>query len=80
LLKTVARFIRAFLNPACDSLDTEAKKQGRNTWSWYQEKYNDLPKIDYINLRLDLSEALEKAQLNVFYQPLVQPKQVKLLP
>jgi diguanylate cyclase (GGDEF)-like protein len=38
----------------------EAKKQGRNTWSWYQEKYNDLPKIDYINLRLDLSEALEK--------------------
>ncbi|KJV38244.1 bifunctional diguanylate cyclase/phosphodiesterase [Acinetobacter brisouii] len=52
----------------------EAKKQGRNTWSWYQEKYNDLPKIDYINLRLDLSEALEKAQLNVFYQPLIQPK------
>ncbi|MHA3052468.1 bifunctional diguanylate cyclase/phosphodiesterase [Acinetobacter sp. ANC 4640] len=52
----------------------EAKKQGRNTWSWYQEKYNDLPKIDYINLRLDLSEALEKAQFNVFYQPLVKPK------
>ncbi|ENU80777.1 hypothetical protein F975_01324 [Acinetobacter sp. ANC 3789] len=52
----------------------EAKKQGRNTWNWYQEKYNDLPKIDYINLRLDLSEALEKAQLNVFYQPLIQPK------
>lgn len=52
----------------------EAKKQGRNTWQWYKESNNKIaPEIDYAHLRLELSEAIQKKQLNLFYQPLIQP-------
>lgn len=52
----------------------EAKRQGRNTWHWY-EKANKkvMPEIDYAHLRLELMEALNDNQFNLFYQPLINP-------
>ena len=52
----------------------EAKKQGRNTWQWYKESNNKIvPEIDYAHLRLELREAIQQKQFNLFYQPLVHP-------
>ncbi|MGE8564287.1 MAG: EAL domain-containing protein [Acinetobacter bohemicus] len=52
----------------------EAKRQGRNTWSWYEEHNNKVTqKIDYAHLRLELMEAVKEKQFNLFYQPLIQP-------
>lgn len=51
----------------------EAKRQGRNTWSWYEESNKGCQKRDYANLRLELMEAVKKKQFNLFYQPLIQP-------
>jgi diguanylate cyclase (GGDEF)-like protein/PAS domain S-box-containing protein len=52
----------------------EAKKQGRNTWHWYEEGNNKVsPKTDYAHLRLELMEAVKENQFTLFYQPLIQP-------
>src|SRR5690606_24822308 len=52
----------------------EAKKQGRNTWQCYKESHHNVsPEIDYAHLRLELREAIQKKQFNVFYQPLIHP-------
>ncbi|WP_425917650.1 bifunctional diguanylate cyclase/phosphodiesterase [Acinetobacter sp. TSRC1-2] len=57
----------------------EAKKQGRNTWQWYKESNNKIaPEIDYAHLRLELREAIQQKQFNLFYQPLVHPSTGKV--
>lgn len=53
----------------------EAKRQGRNIWQWY-EKTNRKPaaEIDYANLRLELMEAINQENFDLFYQPLIHPE------
>lgn len=48
----------------------EAKLQGRNTWHWYRGELRDQIS-EHVSLRRDLQEAIEKEQLVLHYQPLV---------
>jgi diguanylate cyclase (GGDEF)-like protein/PAS domain S-box-containing protein len=50
----------------------EAKRQGRNTWQWFEKaNMRIVPKIDYADLRLELMEAIKQRQFTLFYQPLI---------
>lgn len=49
----------------------EAKKQGGNTWHWYEINAVHTPKFDYVLMRHELMVALEQEQFKVVYQPLV---------
>ena len=52
----------------------EAKRQGRNTWQWFEKaKIKIEPKIDYADLRLELREAIKGKHFSLFYQPLICP-------
>ncbi|OAL83092.1 EAL domain-containing protein [Acinetobacter sp. SFA] len=53
----------------------EAKRQGRNIWQWYEKnKMQPVAEIDYTNLRLELMEAINQENFDLFYQPLVHPE------
>ncbi|MFV5507838.1 EAL domain-containing protein [Acinetobacter sp. 197] len=53
----------------------EAKRQGRNMWQWYEKnKMQPVAEIDYTNLRLELMEAINQENFDLFYQPLVHPE------
>lgn len=52
----------------------QAKKQGRNTWYWYEESNcKNTLENNYAYLRLELMAAVKSQQFELFYQPLVQP-------
>jgi len=50
---------------------TEAKRQGRNTWHWFQEEHDSLGS-EYASLRREIMEAIEEDQFIVHYQPLLR--------
>lgn len=53
----------------------EAKRQGRNIWQWYEKnKMQPVAEIDYTNLRLELMEAINQENFDLFYQPLIHPE------
>jgi len=53
----------------------EAKRQGRNMWQWYEKtRMQPVAEIDYTNLRLELMEAINQENFDLFYQPLVHPE------
>lgn len=53
----------------------EAKRQGRNMWQWYEKnKIQPVAEIDYTNLRLELMEAINQENFDLFYQPLIHPE------
>lgn len=56
----------------------EAKLQGRNTWHWYRGALRDQIG-EHVSLRRDLQEAIEKEQLVLYYQPLVDAVTGKVL-
>lgn len=47
-----------------------AKRQGKNTWHWYNGKKAERS-IDSVNLRHDIHTALQENQFEIHYQPLV---------
>lgn len=49
----------------------DAKQKGRNTWQWYQGDELRITE-DAVMLRHDLHEALQKEQLELYYQPIVE--------
>ncbi|RUO20176.1 EAL domain-containing protein [Aliidiomarina haloalkalitolerans] len=49
----------------------EAKRQGRNTWHWFQEEQHSLGS-EYARLRREIMEAIEENQFIVHYQPLLR--------
>ena len=52
----------------------EAKRQGRNIWQWYEKtNMKPAPEIDYANLRMELMQAINQKQFNLFYQPIINP-------
>ncbi|ENW26600.1 hypothetical protein F924_02835 [Acinetobacter lwoffii ATCC 9957 = CIP 70.31] len=53
----------------------EAKRQGRNMWQWYEKtRMQPVAEIDYTNLRLELMEAINQENFDLFYQPLIHPE------
>ncbi|MCH8500794.1 MAG: EAL domain-containing protein [Aliidiomarina sp.] len=56
----------------------EAKRQGRNTWCWSDESDDSLT-TEYANLRREIMEAIEQEQFTLFYQPLLQSKDNKVV-
>lgn len=49
----------------------QAKRQGRNTWQWYQGLSKNTAKLQSVTLRHDLHHALSEDQLELYYQPQV---------
>ncbi|MCP1318291.1 EAL domain-containing protein [Halomonas sp. 707B3] len=49
----------------------DAKRQGRNTWYWYQGDQHRLTE-EAVLLRHDLHTALEEEQFELYYQPIVE--------
>ena len=53
----------------------EAKRQGRNMWQWYEKtRMQPVAEIDYTTLRLELMEAINQENFDLFYQPLIHPE------
>ncbi|WPZ02533.1 EAL domain-containing protein [Idiomarina sp. OXR-189] len=50
----------------------EAKQQGGNTWSWFNQTGSSLLESEYATIRFELREAIDQEQLRVFYQPIVR--------
>ncbi|WP_170835897.1 EAL domain-containing protein [Salinicola sp. MIT1003] len=48
-----------------------AKRQGRNTWQWYQGGGNESTG-EYVLMRHDIQMALREGQFELFYQPVVE--------
>ncbi|MDL0431973.1 EAL domain-containing protein [Marinobacter sp. TBZ242] len=50
-----------------------AKQQGRSTYQWYSQEFNE--EASYrVALRNDLQDAIDQEQLSVYYQPLVDAR------
>ncbi|MFU8785008.1 EAL domain-containing protein [Aliidiomarina sp.] len=49
---------------------SEAKRQGCNTWHWYEGE-TALIGTEYTAMRLDIAEAIEQKQFVIHYQPIV---------
>ncbi|HEY9118577.1 MAG TPA: EAL domain-containing protein [Marinobacter sp.] len=50
-----------------------AKQQGRNTYQWYSQEFNE--EASYrVALRNELQDAIDKEQLSVYYQPLIDAR------
>lgn len=52
----------------------EAKQQGGNTWSWFNQTGGSLLDSEYATIRFELREAIDSDQLRVFYQPIVRAR------
>ncbi len=48
-----------------------AKRQGRNTWQWYQGKGTE-DTSEHVSMRHDLHNALRDRQFELYYQPVVE--------
>ena len=53
-----------------DMAMSEAKRQGCNTWHWYEGE-TALVGTEYTAMRLDIAEAIEEKQFIIHYQPIV---------
>ncbi|MCH8492992.1 MAG: EAL domain-containing protein [Idiomarina sp.] len=53
-----------------DMAMSEAKRQGCNTWHWYEGE-TALVHTEYTAMRLDIAEAIEQEQFIIHYQPIV---------
>ncbi len=50
-----------------------AKQQGRNTYQWYSQEFNE--EASYrVALRNELQDAIDQEQLSVYYQPLIDAR------
>lgn len=55
----------------------EAKRQGRNTWQWYTSNVEKTTRHQVL-LRHELQVALHQNQLEIYYQPVVEPASGKI--
>lgn len=56
---------------------SRAKNKGRNTWDWYSEELNNDAQRRVL-LRNELREALDRQQMRLYFQPLVDAKTGKI--
>lgn len=51
----------------------QAKAEGRNTWYWYNDQQHN-HHAEHLQLRQELTEAINQQQLRVYYQPVVSAR------